>query len=67
MTPRFHGGMAESEAERDMGYLGRVEQIGGACHNGYRSCFYTEFDRDGTTRIVAEKVFDPEDVYGKKG
>ena len=54
------------DCDRDT-LLVRVEQIGGACHNGYRSCFYTEFDRDGTTRIVAEKVFDPEDVYRTKG
>ena len=54
------------DCDRDT-LLVRVEQIGGACHNGYRSCFYTEFDKDGNTRIVGEKVLDPEDVYGKKG
>lgn len=38
----------------------KVEQVGGgACHTGYRSCFY----RDISGNIVGDKVFDPEDVY----
>jgi phosphoribosyl-AMP cyclohydrolase len=36
-----------------------VEQAGGACHMGYRSCFYRNLDG----KIVGEKVFEPEDVY----
>ena len=36
-----------------------VEQIGGACHTGYRSCFY----RTVEGKIVGEKIFEPEDVY----
>jgi len=40
-----------------------VEQTGAACHTGYRSCFYRTLD--GT--IVDTQVFDPEQVYGKKG
>ena len=36
-----------------------VDQVGGACHMGYRSCFY----RDLEGKIVGEKVFEPEDVY----
>jgi len=43
----------------------RVEQVGGACHLGYRSCFFRELDAEGGARIIAEKVFDPEDVYKK--
>ncbi|MFB6110598.1 MAG: phosphoribosyl-AMP cyclohydrolase [Halodesulfurarchaeum sp.] len=39
--------------------LYRVEQTGGACHTGHRSCFYRTLD--GTD--VGEVVFDPEDVY----
>jgi phosphoribosyl-AMP cyclohydrolase len=50
------------DCDRDT-LLVRVEQTGGACHNGYRSCFYTRFDKDGNVRIVGEKVFDPKDVY----
>jgi len=37
----------------------KVEQIGGACHMGYRSCFYRRLDGE----IVGEKVFEPSDVY----
>lgn len=36
-----------------------IEQEGGACHTGYRSCFYRTIDG----RVVGEKVFDPQDVY----
>lgn len=40
----------------------KVEQKGGACHSGYRSCFYRKIS-DGDVEIVGEKVFDPESVY----
>lgn len=36
-----------------------IEQTGGACHTGYRSCFYRTIDGD----TVGDRVFDPEDVY----
>jgi len=36
-----------------------IEQEGGACHTGYRSCFYRTIDGI----VVGEKVFDPEVVY----
>ena len=36
-----------------------IEQEGGACHTGYRSCFYRNIEGD----VVGEKVFEPEDVY----
>jgi phosphoribosyl-AMP cyclohydrolase len=36
-----------------------VEQSGGACHTGYRSCFHRTIDGE----VVGEKVFDPDDVY----
>ena len=42
----------------------KVEQKGGACHTGFRSCFFREVSLDGnSTRIVGEKVFDPDAVY----
>ena len=42
----------------------KVEQKGGACHVGDRSCFFREVSPDGnSTRIVGEKVFDPDAVY----
>ena len=39
--------------------LYRVEQEGGACHTGHRTCFFRT--ADGTD--VGEIVFDPDDVY----
>jgi len=36
-----------------------VEQEGGACHTGYRSCFYRTVEGD----TVGERVFDPDEVY----
>ena len=44
----------------------KVEQVGGAaCHVGYNSCFYRKYE-DEELKVVEEKVFNPEDVYGKK-
>jgi len=44
----------------------KVTQKGGACHTGYRSCFYRRFNSDGEFEVVGEKVFDAEEVYGKR-
>ena len=41
-------------------------QHGAACHNGYFSCFYRKLTNAGEWEVIAEKVFDPDDVYGKK-
>jgi phosphoribosyl-AMP cyclohydrolase len=37
-----------------------VDQTGGACHTGHRSCFHRTVDGDH----VGERVFDPDEVYG---
>ncbi|MFQ6079320.1 MAG: phosphoribosyl-AMP cyclohydrolase [Thermodesulfobacteriota bacterium] len=43
----------------------KVEQHGGgACHTGYRSCFHRSVHH-GKVKVVGQKVFDPEEVYGK--
>ncbi|HEC31929.1 MAG TPA: phosphoribosyl-AMP cyclohydrolase, partial [Deltaproteobacteria bacterium] len=43
----------------------KVDQIGGAaCHTGYETCFYRKLDEE-RVEIVAEKIFDPKEVYGK--
>lgn len=42
----------------------RVEQTGGACHTGYRSCFFRVAE-DGGWREQGEKIFDAEKVYGR--
>ncbi len=46
--------------------LVQVRQEGGACHMGYRSCFYRRINADGQVESAGEKVFDPDQVYGKK-
>jgi phosphoribosyl-AMP cyclohydrolase len=44
----------------------KVEQVGGAaCHEGYPSCFFRELTPEGL-KVVAERVFDPGEVYGKR-
>ena len=44
--------------------LFEVEQIGGACHTGFRSCFFSTFAPDGTPLETTEaRVFDPEKTY----
>ncbi len=44
----------------------KARQVGGACHEGYRSCFFRRVDADGTRlETVARPVFDAETVYGK--
>ena len=43
----------------------RVEAKGpGVCHEGYRSCFFRELTKDGSARVVEEKTFEVESVYG---
>lgn len=41
----------------------KVKQVGAACHEGYRSCFFRQIGPEGT-RIVGPRVFDPAAVYG---
>ncbi len=35
-----------------------------ACHMGYHSCYYRRLQPDDTYETVAERLFDPEPVYG---
>ena len=53
------------DCDRDT-ILVQVEQVGGAaCHEGYPSCFFREIDPGtGEASIIAERVFDPAEVYG---
>jgi len=39
-----------------------VEQEGGACHTGHRSCFHNVY-REGEFVEEGEKVFDPDETY----
>jgi phosphoribosyl-AMP cyclohydrolase len=45
----------------------KIKQEGpGACHCGYRSCFFREITPHGL-QTIAPRVFDPEQVYGRGG
>ena len=54
----------------------KVEQIGAACHEGYRSCFFRQLDidkenididnlTDDDIEIISERLFDPKEMYGE--
>jgi len=54
-----------ADCDRDV-LLFEVEQTGGACHTGYHSCFFQEFDREANALVVSEsKAFDDSEVYSK--
>jgi len=40
----------------------KVEQVGTACHEGYRSCFFRQVTPAGLA-VIAERLVDPADVY----
>jgi phosphoribosyl-AMP cyclohydrolase len=42
----------------------KARQVGGACHEGYRSCFFRRVGPDGRLETTAAPVFDTEAVYG---
>lgn len=45
--------------------LVRVEAVGpGVCHEGYRSCFFRAIEPGGEVRVIAERTYCPEEVYG---
>jgi phosphoribosyl-AMP cyclohydrolase len=42
----------------------KVRQIGdAACHTGHETCFYRRLEKDGSTTVVDQLVFDPQKVY----
>ena len=43
----------------------QVEQIGAACHEGYKSCFFRSV-KDGEGEVTEDRLVDPEELYGKK-
>ena len=54
-----------TDCDRDV-LLFKVEQDVAACHEGYRSCFYREYQPQAQEwKTIAEKAFDPKAVYDK--
>src|SRR5579864_3181973 len=44
----------------------RVDAAGpGVCHEGYRTCFFRTISANGQAKVVSERAFDPDGVYGK--
>jgi phosphoribosyl-AMP cyclohydrolase len=44
----------------------QVEQVGAACHEGYRSCFYRSLDQGPDKFTVTEpRLLSPDQIYSK--
>lgn len=45
----------------------QVEQVGAACHEGYRSCFYRSVQPDPqlSVRVTEPRLVEPDDIYRK--
>jgi len=55
-----------TDCDRDV-VLFQVEQIVAACHEGYRSCFFRQYEPGADDwKVAATKAFDPAHVYEKK-
>lgn len=45
----------------------QVGQMGAACHEGYRSCFFRSLATEGAgVRVTEPQLETPEQIYGKK-
>jgi phosphoribosyl-AMP cyclohydrolase len=45
-----------------------VDPVGpGVCHEGYRSCFFRQLASDGSSTVIAERSFVPDEIYGNQG
>ncbi len=44
----------------------KARQHGAACHEGYRNCFFRRYETDGEWKVCAERMLDPDKIYGKK-
>jgi phosphoribosyl-AMP cyclohydrolase len=45
----------------------KATQHGAACHEGYKNCFFRKLDSaTGEWNAFGDRLFDPEQVYGKK-
>ena len=54
-----------ADCDKDV-LLFEVEQVGGACHTGYQSCFFQEYGAGAVPLPVQEpKVFDDQTTYKK--
>lgn len=42
----------------------KARQQGGACHEGYHNCFFRRVDDEGGLKVIGQRVFDSQSVYG---
>jgi phosphoribosyl-AMP cyclohydrolase len=52
-----------TDCDKDVVLIQVVQDVA-ACHEGYRSCFFREYE-EGGWKTIAEKQFDPDKVYSK--
>ncbi len=43
----------------------KIRQTGAACHKGYRSCFFTKINFDGTSEVQGKPLVNPDKIYKK--
>lgn len=44
----------------------QVQQVGAACHEGYKSCFFRSLEQDGKSfRVTEKQLLSPAEIYGK--
>src|SRR5687768_887287 len=44
----------------------KAKQHGAACHEGYKNCFFRRHESDGEWKVHAERLMNPDDIYGRK-
>lgn len=44
----------------------QVEQVGAACHEGFRSCFFRSIRAGGEFEATEPRLETPEQIYGRK-
>ena len=43
----------------------QVRQLGAACHEGYKSCFFRSVNESGDFDVTEERLVSPEEIYSK--
>ena len=43
----------------------QAEQLGAACHEGYKSCFFRTVNQVGDFEITEERLVNPEEIYNQ--
>jgi phosphoribosyl-AMP cyclohydrolase len=52
-----------TDCDRDVVLIKVVQDVA-ACHEGYRSCFFRQYEKGaGEWKTIAKKAFDPDKVY----